>query len=94
MANSDEIVSWLTTIHGDTTLISSEYRPVPLRYYFADNLGARHRTLQTTHATLLTVLIWPLALLLQVLSMFTNETAGPGGRADAPLTVQKRDSSE
>ena len=39
MANADEIVSWLSEIHGDTGLVASEYRPVPLRYHFADNLG-------------------------------------------------------
>ena len=39
MANADSIASWLTKIHGPTELIASSFRPVPLRYLFADNLG-------------------------------------------------------
>ena len=64
MSNADEIVSWLGAIHGQTALVASEYRPVPLRYYFADNLG--------------------------VLPLFSQNTAGPGGRPDAPITVKRR----
>jgi len=39
LTNADEITSWLEAIHGPTTLIDCDYRPVPLRYHFADNLG-------------------------------------------------------
>ena len=39
MANADSIASWLTKIHGPTELIASSFRPVPLRYSYADSLG-------------------------------------------------------
>ena len=39
MSNAQKIVEWLGKIHGPTQLIASEFRPVPLRYYFADSLG-------------------------------------------------------
>ena len=39
MTNAQQITSWLGHIHGPTALVRSEYRPVPLRYHYADNLG-------------------------------------------------------
>jgi superfamily II RNA helicase len=39
MGNVEEIHSWISTIHGPTDLIRSDYRPVPLRYYFSSKSG-------------------------------------------------------
>jgi superfamily II RNA helicase len=39
MGNAQDIQGWLTTIHGPTDLIQSDYRPVPLRYFFALRQG-------------------------------------------------------
>ena len=39
MTNAAQITSWLTDIHGPTALVASEFRPVPLRFHYADNLG-------------------------------------------------------
>lgn len=39
IANTGQITRWLDSIHGPTSLVASDFRPVPLRYYYADNLG-------------------------------------------------------
>jgi superfamily II RNA helicase len=39
MANAHRITSWLEAIHGPTTLVETSFRPVPLRYWYADDLG-------------------------------------------------------
>jgi len=39
MRNVDEIAGWFTQVHGPSQLISSNFRPVPLSYYFANNKG-------------------------------------------------------
>ncbi len=37
IANASELTSWIDEAHGPTALVVSDYRPVPLRfYYFAD----------------------------------------------------------
>lgn len=35
MGNVKDIQSWMSSIHGKTALIQSDFRPVPLRYYYA-----------------------------------------------------------
>lgn len=39
MGNVEEIQSWMSSIHGPTDLVRSDYRPVPLRYFFASKTG-------------------------------------------------------
>lgn len=39
MGNVDEIQGWMSSIHGNTDLVQSQYRPVPLRYFFAMRQG-------------------------------------------------------
>lgn len=34
VANAEEMRSWLEEIHGPTTLISTDFRPVPLRHFY------------------------------------------------------------
>lgn len=34
IANAEELRQWMTTVHGDTDLSLSGYRPVPLRFYY------------------------------------------------------------
>ncbi len=34
IANASELTSWIDEIHGPTALVSSDYRPVPLRFYY------------------------------------------------------------
>ncbi|KAJ1454665.1 P-loop containing nucleoside triphosphate hydrolase protein [Pelagophyceae sp. CCMP2097] len=35
-SNTDEISGWLEAIHGPTDVVESDFRPVPLRYAYAD----------------------------------------------------------
>jgi superfamily II RNA helicase len=39
MANVGDIAGWLQQTHGPTELVTSDFRPVPLRYWFATNKG-------------------------------------------------------
>ena len=39
MSNAEQIAQWLTASHGPTELVASDFRPVPLRYSYADSLG-------------------------------------------------------
>ena len=34
IANSQQLADWISSVHGPTQLIYSEYRPVPLQYHF------------------------------------------------------------
>ena len=36
VANPDEMSAWMTHVHGPTRLITSEHRPVPLRFHYFD----------------------------------------------------------
>ena len=39
VANAGELTSWIDETHGPTALVASDYRPVPLRFYY---FGDRH----------------------------------------------------
>ncbi|CAM9543848.1 unnamed protein product [Chrysoparadoxa australica] len=39
MANVGDIAGWIQQTHGESTLIKSDFRPVPLRYFFAHKKG-------------------------------------------------------
>ena len=39
LTNAQQITSWLSSIHRPTALVASDFRPVPLRFHYADNLG-------------------------------------------------------
>ncbi|MCS6812859.1 MAG: DEAD/DEAH box helicase [Cyanobacteria bacterium] len=39
VANSDQLTDWLCQVHGPTELIYSDFRPVPLEFYFANSKG-------------------------------------------------------
>jgi len=39
VANSDQLTDWITTVHGDTKLIYSNFRPVPLEFHFGNLNG-------------------------------------------------------
>ncbi|KAG5189437.1 hypothetical protein JKP88DRAFT_353078 [Tribonema minus] len=39
MANVQDIAGWMDQTHGPTELVMSDFRPVPLRYWFANNRG-------------------------------------------------------
>lgn len=39
VANSDQLTDWLNTVHGPTVLVDSDYRPVPLEFYFVSSKG-------------------------------------------------------
>jgi superfamily II RNA helicase len=41
VANAAEMAEWMNAVHGDTTLISTDHRPVPLRFHYYDG---RHLT--------------------------------------------------
>ncbi len=41
VANADQMAAWMTKVHGPTDLVSTEFRPVPLRFHFWDG---RHLT--------------------------------------------------
>lgn len=39
VANSQELTNWLIQVHGPTDLIYSNFRPVPLQFYFGNTKG-------------------------------------------------------
>jgi superfamily II RNA helicase len=39
IANAEELTDWINQIHGSTVLIKSNYRPIPLRFYFSNLKG-------------------------------------------------------
>jgi superfamily II RNA helicase len=39
IANSDQLTDWIDRVHGPTELIYSEFRPVPLEFYFCNPKG-------------------------------------------------------
>ncbi len=39
VANSDQLTDWIQQVHGPTELIYSDFRPVPLRFYFCNPKG-------------------------------------------------------
>jgi len=39
VANADQLADWIREIHGPTTLIQSDFRPVPLEFYFSTRKG-------------------------------------------------------
>ena len=39
VANSDQLTDWIATVHGETQLIYSNFRPVPLEFYFGNMNG-------------------------------------------------------
>ena len=49
VANADQMAAWMTKVHGRTDLISTDFRPVPLRFHYWDgrNLTALLRKPRT-----------------------------------------------
>lgn len=39
IGNPGELTDWIDQVHGSTVLINSNYRPVPLKFYFSNNKG-------------------------------------------------------
>lgn len=39
VANSDQLTDWINQVHGPTQLIYSDFRPVPLQFYFCNPKG-------------------------------------------------------
>ncbi|MEC4984955.1 MAG: DEAD/DEAH box helicase [Oscillatoria sp. PMC 1068.18] len=39
IGNPGELTDWIDQVHGSTVLINSNYRPVPLKFYFSSNKG-------------------------------------------------------
>ncbi len=39
VANSDQLTDWLNRVHGETELIYSDFRPVPLQFHFCNPKG-------------------------------------------------------
>lgn len=37
VANADKLTDWINTVHSKTKLINTDFRPVPLRYYYFDS---------------------------------------------------------
>ena len=37
VANADELTAWINTVHSDTKLVNTDFRPVPLRFYYYDS---------------------------------------------------------
>lgn len=37
VANSQQLTDWINTVHSKTELVYTDYRPVPLRYYYYDS---------------------------------------------------------
>ena len=37
VANADKLTEWINTVHSKTELINTDFRPVPLRYYYFDS---------------------------------------------------------
>ncbi|MDS3859605.1 DEAD/DEAH box helicase [Thermosynechococcaceae cyanobacterium BACA0444] len=39
IANGEQLTDWITAVHGETRLIYSDWRPVPLQFYFCQGKG-------------------------------------------------------
>src|SRR5574344_874675 len=37
VANADELTDWINTVHSETKLVDTDFRPVPLRFYYFDS---------------------------------------------------------
>ena len=37
VANADKLTDWINTVHSKTELINTDFRPVPLRFYYFDS---------------------------------------------------------
>ena len=37
VANADELTNWINTVHSKTKLVNTDFRPVPLRFYYYDS---------------------------------------------------------
>lgn len=37
VANADELTSWINTVHSKTELVDTDFRPVPLRFFYFDS---------------------------------------------------------
>lgn len=37
VANADKLTDWINTVHSRTELVNTDFRPVPLRYYYFDS---------------------------------------------------------
>lgn len=37
VANADRLTDWINTVHSRTELVNTDFRPVPLRYYYFDS---------------------------------------------------------
>ena len=37
VANAEQLTQWINTVHSKTTLINTDFRPVPLRYFYFDS---------------------------------------------------------
>lgn len=37
VANADELTGWINTVHSKTELVNTDFRPVPLRFYYFDS---------------------------------------------------------
>ena len=37
VANADELTDWINTVHSDTKLVDTDFRPVPLRFFYFDS---------------------------------------------------------
>ena len=37
VANADELTNWINTVHSKTELVDTDFRPVPLRFYYFDS---------------------------------------------------------
>ena len=37
VANADELTAWINTVHSKTELVDTDFRPVPLRFFYFDS---------------------------------------------------------
>ena len=37
VANADKLTDWINTVHAQTVLVNTDFRPVPLRYFYFDS---------------------------------------------------------
>lgn len=37
VANAQQLTDWINTVHSDTRLVNTDFRPVPLRFYYFDS---------------------------------------------------------
>ncbi len=73
MGNVQQIRGWMAAIHGPTSLVHTDFRPVPLRYLYATKKGGSALTLVSTHR--LTCRMHS-----GMLPLFHHVDAGPGGK--------------